>query len=343
MAISAKHIMSLILILGLLITLSLDFTVGQIGVDYGRNGGGLPPPSRVVELYNQYGIQRMRIYDTDPETLQAVGGSNIELTVGILNADLQHLAASPANADALHLSLRSLRPGGTSHYVPFVLPAMQNVYNAVSAAGHDGIKVTTAIDTEVLEPSKSYPPDDGEFRIYPYFSYINNPQQIDLCYALLDPSFEGVTTPNGVMYQNLHYALLDALYAALERSTASMSLEAATDASSGGKKKTEVKGGESGWRTGGGGGHARLESTADAVSNVDNARMYVNNLVQAVKKGSPKRPDQPIETYIFAMFNLMKIRSPGTRAKSISGPLRPMEIPNSQSILIRVDLPLIII
>ncbi|KAL8485451.1 hypothetical protein ACS0TY_027668 [Phlomoides rotata] len=361
MAISAKHIMSLILILGLLITLSLDFTVGQIGVDYGRNGGGLPPPSRVVELYNQYGIQRMRIYDTDPETLQAVGGSNIELTVGILNRDLQNIAASPTNADAWVRDNISKYPnvkfrhivvgnevspinGDTSQYVPFVLPAMQNIYNAVSAAGHGGIKVTTAIDTEVLEPSKSYPPEDGEFRsnvapylnpiirflmdtdapifasIYPYFAYINNPQQIDLRYALLDPSFEGVTTPNGVRYQNLYYALLDALYAALERSAASMSLEAATDAS-GGTKKTEVKGGESGWRSGGGGGHARLESTADDVSNVDNARMYVNNLVQAVKKGSPKRPDQPIETYIFAMFD--EDQKPGDEGEKHFGLFTP--------------------
>ncbi|KAL8485447.1 hypothetical protein ACS0TY_027664 [Phlomoides rotata] len=194
----------------------MSIKIGQIGVDYGRNGGGLPSPSQVVALYKQYGIRRMRIYDTDPGTLQA------------------NLAASPATAAAWvrdnirnHLNVKfrhiivgnEISPinGGTSQYIPFVLPALQNVYNAISAAGLvGGIKVTTQIDTTVLD--KSYPPEDGVFRsdvapylnpiiwflantdapifasIYPYFAYDQNPQKIDLRYALLHP-FEGIVTP----------------------------------------------------------------------------------------------------------------------------------------------------
>ncbi|KAL8482018.1 hypothetical protein ACS0TY_028248 [Phlomoides rotata] len=166
----------------------------------------------------------------------------------------------------------SKRPinGGTSQYIPFVLPALQNIYNAISAAGlAGGIKVTTQIDTTVLD--KSYPPEDGVFRsdvapylnpviwflantdapifaiIYPYFAYDQNPQKIDLRYALLHP-FEGIVTPNGVRYQNLFYALLDAVYAALEKSMALTSVDAATDAGIG---SIEVQGGESGWSSGG--------------------------------------------------------------------------------------------
>ncbi|KAL8485443.1 hypothetical protein ACS0TY_027661 [Phlomoides rotata] len=360
-------IMSLILILGLLITLSLEFTVGQIGVNYGRNGGGLPAPSQVVALYQRYGIQRMRIYDTDPGTLQAVSGSNIELTVGILNRDLQNIAASPANADAWvrdnirkypnvkfrHIVVgNEVSPinGGTSQYVNFVLPAIRNVYNAITAAGLGGIKVTTAIDTEVLEPSKSFPAEDGEFRsnvapylnpiirfllntdapifasIYPYFAYINNPA-MDLRYALLDPTFEGIVTRNGVRYQNLFQALLDAVYSALERSAAATALlDSSTEA--GNIRRTEVKGGESGWSSGGGGRHARLESALDDVTNADYAGRYVNNLVQAVKKGTPKRPGQPIETYIFAMFD--ENQKPGDETEKHFGLFSPDGQPKYQ-------------
>ncbi|KAL8481998.1 hypothetical protein ACS0TY_028228 [Phlomoides rotata] len=311
----------------------------------------------------------MRIYDTDPGTLQAVSGSNIELTVGILNRDLQNIAASPATADAWvrdnirkypnvkfrHIVVgNEVSPinGGTSQYVNFVLPAIRNIYNAISAAGLGGIKVTTAIDTEVLEPSKSFPPEDGEFRsnvapylnpiirfllntdapifasIYPYFAYINNPQQIDLRYALLDPTFEGIVTRNGVRYQNLFQALLDAVYSALERSAAATaSLDASTEAG-GNIRRTEVKGGESGWSSGGGGHHARLESALDDVTNADYAGRYVNNLVQAVKKGTPKRPGQPIETYIFAMFD--EDQKPGDETEKHFGLFSPNGQPKYQ-------------
>ncbi|KAL3638687.1 hypothetical protein CASFOL_016594 [Castilleja foliolosa] len=344
MAIAAYHLMSAMLMLWLLtIIISLDFTVAQIGVNYGRNGAGLPPPSRVVQLYNQYNIKRMRIFDTDRDTLNALRGSNIELTVGIQNRDLQPLADNPTNANNWvrdnimnyqnvrfrHVVVgNEVRPGkpDTQQYVPFVLRAMQNINNAISPLNR-GIKVTTAVDNEIIDPSTNFPPANGRFRpevapyldpivrflvdtdaplfanIYPYFAYISASNVIDRQYALLNPNYPGVDTPRG-RYQNLYYALLDTVNAALDKSVGSMSFgDAAADA--GRKPPPKVKGGESGWSS-----RKRppgLASTDangdDDIANTDNARAYVNNLIQAVKRGTPLRPGEPIETYIFAMFD----------------------------------------
>lgn len=214
---------------------------GQIGVNYGTVASRLPPPSKVVSLYQWYGIKRMRIYDTNPRILEAVCESNIELTVGVDKGDLEDIAASPDAAKAWvednickypGVDFRHIIVGNeispidekTSEFAPFVLPAMQNMHDAISEAGlGDHIQVSTSIDTGILAPSRY--PEDGAFRpevaryidpivrflydteaplfasIYPYFAYVNDPENIDLRYALLDPTYEGVVTPSGVRYE----------------------------------------------------------------------------------------------------------------------------------------------
>ncbi|GFQ02923.1 glucan endo-1 3-beta-glucosidase basic isoform [Phtheirospermum japonicum] len=154
---------------------------------------------------------------------------------------------------------------------------MKNINNAISAAGLVGIKVSTAISTEVL--GKSYPPSEGTFRpeVTSYLTGIIgflNKAKISLDYALFKS--DGVIA-GGVKYQNLFYAILDAMYAALEKS---------------GGPSLEIVVSESGWPSAGG----------DA-TNVDNAKSYYTNLVQRVKDGTPKRPGRAIETYLFAMFD----------------------------------------
>jgi exo-beta-1,3-glucanase (GH17 family) len=76
-------------------------------------------------------------------------------------------------------------------------------------------------------------------------------------------------------------AIVDAVYAALERAGAPAGLEVVVS--------------ETGWPSGGGG----------AGASVGNAAAYVNNVVRHVGsgRGTPRRPGKAVEAFVFAMFN----------------------------------------
>ena len=99
--------------------------------------------------------------------------------------------------------------GSSSQFAQYVLPAIQNTYQAIRAQGlHDLIKVTTAISMDLL--GNSYTPSQNYFKpdvrsyidpiigylvyanapllanVLPYFSYANNSIDISVSYALFN-------------------------------------------------------------------------------------------------------------------------------------------------------------
>ncbi|TKW28470.1 hypothetical protein SEVIR_3G325300v4 [Setaria viridis] len=280
---------------------SIPTAVHSIGVCYGTHGDGLPSAADVVQLYRSNGINRMRIYSPDATILKALRGSGIDVIVD--ETDLNALLSDASvwvQANVLpykddvkfkYIAVGNEVEGSDTQKI---LPAMQKLNAALSAAGLSNIKVSTAVKMSVLDTPSS-PPSNGVFadpsimgpivqflastgspllaNIYPYFAYKGADGNIDLNYALFKPS---PPTSNGPEYTNLFDAMTDAMYTAMEKV---------------GGSNVPIVVSESGWPSDGGFG-----------ASVQNAQTYNQNLIHHVGKGTPKRPGA-LETYIFAMFN----------------------------------------
>nr|GMD63162.1 glucan endo-1,3-beta-glucosidase, acidic-like [Ipomoea batatas] len=289
--------------------------VESIGVCYGKNGNNLPPDFETINLVVDTGIGGLRLYAADPAAFNALRGKkNITLIVDVSNPKLIELTnAAQAKAwvqtnivpYAKDVNFKYIAVGNevyagnpeTAQYVDSVMPALRNMHNALAAFGLQGkIKATTATYSAVL--TNTYPPNQGVFQenakelmnqvvqflaqtgnpllanIYPYFSYRGNPSQIPLPYALFtQPS------PNPVGYRNLFDALLDSMYAAVQKA---------------GGPNVPIVVSETGWPSAGG-----------FAATMQNADTYYTNLIKHVKgnAGTPMKPGRSIETYLFAMYD----------------------------------------
>ncbi|KAK4358904.1 hypothetical protein RND71_021133 [Anisodus tanguticus] len=303
-----------------------------IGVCYGINGNNLPSPLNVVHLYTAHGITNMRIYDSDIGILGALKGSNIGVIVDIPNGKLQALNDPKEAANWVivnvfnyfsQVKFKYINVGNevspvnaaTSQFVPFLLPAMQNVQQAITKFKlQNHVKVTTAIDTGLL--ANTYPPSQAVFRddvisfinpiigflkqnyspllanIYPYFAYISDPAHVALPYALFT---QRVPDPSG--YYNLFDAMLDSIYYATEKA---------------GGDNVQIVVSESGWPSEGGVG-----------ASVENAATYYRNLIRHVKSRAKTihKPGNAINAYLFAMFD--ENEKPGAETEKHFGVFHP--------------------
>ncbi|RCV29003.1 hypothetical protein SETIT_5G448800v2 [Setaria italica] len=308
---------------------SLLTGVQSSGVCYGMIANNLPPPGEVVQLYKSSGIRNMRIYFPDSHVMEALSGSGIGLILGVVNQDIVGLAGCQSCAASwVQTNVRPYYPAVNILYIAVgnevsdgaaqsILPAMRNLQAALAAAGLAAIKVSTCVRLDVV--TNTFPPSAGVFaqpymvdiaqflagagasllaNVYPYFAYRGSPGDISLNYALFLPGTTVRDGGNGLVYTNLFDAMVDAVVAALEKA---------------GAASVRVVVSESGWPSAGG-----------TAASVENARTYVQNLIDHAAQGTPKRPGA-LETFVFAMFN--ENQKPGELTEQNFGLFYPNKSP----------------
>ncbi|KAA8537388.1 hypothetical protein F0562_026925 [Nyssa sinensis] len=243
----------LLLLLLLLLLLHPFHNVAGVGVNYGTIGNNLPSPKRVAQLLQSTLIDKVKIYDTNPDILQAFSNTGIDLIVAVENYHVANISGSTSAADAWFAtrvmpfipatSIVAIAVGNEylttddEHLEPTALvQAMQNLHAVLLSRGlHRKIKVTTPHSMAVL--ASSFPPSASTFAInliptmtsivgfladtaapfmvnaYPYFAYRDNPGTVNLQYALLGNA-TGVHDPKGYIYTNMLDAQIDAVRSA---------------------------------------------------------------------------------------------------------------------------------
>ncbi|MQL83997.1 hypothetical protein Taro_016496 [Colocasia esculenta] len=330
---------------------------GLLGVDYGRDASNIIPPQRVVELLKANGIGAAAIYDDDVGVIQAFRDSGIKLVVSLRNEKLADAARDPNYAGTWvweHVGkffpatqIEAIAVGNEVldkrlDLAQHLLPAMQNVYNAVKNLGYaDRIKISSPVAFSTV--SVSFPPSQGRFRndlknlvrqlldflqrtdsyfmvnLYPFITYRDVPN-IDLDYFLGQPNYPGVRdTANGRIYKRLLDAQIDATYTAMADlgfgvSDTPTATTVGASLQRGVKRKIAVK--ETGCPNCSSRRRRRNQvTTAGVMLNTSlaekgcslwNAQTYNRNLVERMlsgQTGTPLFPNSDMDVYIFSLFN----------------------------------------
>lgn len=295
--------------------LSLGF-----GINYGQIANNLPSPSRVSLLLRSLNVSRVKLYDADPNVLNAFSNSNVEFIIGLGNEYLENMTDPQKAQTWIQQKVQPFLPQtkitcitignevfstNNTKWISNLLPAMQTVYDNLVNLGLDKqVTITTAHAFNVL--GSSYPPSLGSFRqdlvqyiqpilsfhsqtkspflinAYPFFAYKDNPQEVSLNYVLFQPN-QGMIDPHtNLHYDNLLYAQIDAVYSAIKAM---------------GYTDIEVRISETGWPSNG--------DENEIGANPENAGTYNGNLLKKLieKPTTPAKPSVPIDIFVFALFN----------------------------------------
>lgn len=294
---------------------------GSVGVNYGRVADNLPSASNVVKLLKSQGIDKIKVYDTDPAVLHSLAGSGIKVTVALPDNLLFAAARSQSFANVwVQRNVAAYHPdthieaiaAGNEVFVEantttkYLVSAMENLHKALVKFNiHSDVKISTPIALSALQ--SSYPSSAGSFRheliepvfkpmldflrrtgsflmvnVYPYFAYESNADVIPLDYALFRENPGVVDSGNGIRYFNLFDAQIDAVFAAMS----SLKYD-----------DLPVVVTETGWPSKG--------DEMEIGASVSNAAAYNGNLVRRVLSGggTPLRPKAELTVYLFALFN----------------------------------------
>lgn len=168
----------------LLMTLTNWRKVSGVGVNWGTQSSHPLSPKIVVSMLRANGFQKVKLFDADYDTLNAIGKSGIEVMVGIPNDMLYTLATSMKAAEkwvsknvSVHVSsnnvnIRYVAVGNepfldsyNGSFLKTTFPALQNIQSALIKAGlSNQVKVTVPLNADVYTSGTSSLPSDGDFR-----------------------------------------------------------------------------------------------------------------------------------------------------------------------------------
>ncbi|KAL0432002.1 UNVERIFIED_CONTAM: Glucan endo-1,3-beta-glucosidase 6 [Sesamum radiatum] len=166
----------------ILLLLAMLHPVGGIGANWGSQLSHPLPPDKVVRMLRENGIQKVKLFDADYDTLKALGGSGIEVMVGIPNDMLANFATNSKAAEkwvsqnvSHHLTsnvlIRYVAVGNepfletyNGSFLRTTFPALKNVQDALTKAGlRNQVKVTVPLNADVYTTASGLP-SGGDFR-----------------------------------------------------------------------------------------------------------------------------------------------------------------------------------
>ncbi|KAJ8450883.1 hypothetical protein Cgig2_032508 [Carnegiea gigantea] len=310
-----------------------------LGVNYGQVADNLPPPESTVKLLKSTAISKVRLYGSDPVIIKALANTGIGIAIGAANGDIPALASDPGHAsDWVGSNVLAYYPGskivlinvgnevlfsGDQNLISQLVPAMQNVQNALNAAQLGGkIKVSTVNAMSVL--SQSDPPSSGAFNPangdtmkqlleflkqtgspftinpYPFFAYQSDPRPDTLAFCLFQPNAGRVDSGTNIKYMNMFDAQVDAVHSALNAM---------------GYKDVDIVVAETGWPYKG--------DSNEVGPSIENAKAYNGGLISHLRSGvgTPLMPGKSIDTYIFALYD--EDLKPGPTSERSFGLFKP--------------------
>ncbi|PSR94952.1 Glucan endo-1,3-beta-glucosidase [Actinidia chinensis var. chinensis] len=323
----------LLLCLSLLFSLSSGEISQTLGVCYGTLGNNLQSLSKSVQLIKGLNAKRVKIYNADPEILEALKGTNLQVSIMVPNELLSNISKNQTLADVwVRSNVAPFIPAVKIQYLLVgneilsssdevthisLVPAMHRIRASVKAMGFKKIKIGTPLSMDVLE--SSFPPSNGTFRaefsgrimkpllqflnrtksfffldVYTFFPWASDPVNIKLEYALMSATNITYIDPGtGLTYTNLLDQMLDAVVYAMKRV---------------GFPDIRLFIAETGWPNGG---------DIDQIgANIYNSATFNRNIIKKLTAkpavGTPARPGIALPANIFALYNENKKTGPGT-------------------------------
>ncbi|KAJ4824399.1 hypothetical protein Tsubulata_036116, partial [Turnera subulata] len=310
-----------------------------IGINYGQVADNLPPPPATARLLQSTSIQKVRLYGSDPAIIKALANTGIGIVIGAANGDIPALASDPnfaknwvntnvvpfypASQIILITVGNEVMTSGDQNLMSKLLPAMQNVQNALNDASLGGkVKVSTVHSMAVLKQSE--PPSSGCFdpsygdlmkgllgfnnatgspftiNPYPYFAYRSDPRPETLAFCLFQPNAGRVDGNTKIKYMNMFDAQVDAVRSALNAM---------------GFKGVEIVVAETGWPYKG--------DNDEVGASIENAKAYNGNLIAHLRSmvGTPLMPGKSVDTYLFALYD--EDLKPGPGSERAFGLFKP--------------------